>query len=151
GRCSLAKAALELLAPDFTPMEAAAKITQAIHDDDHFPLYCNGEVVKANIRAIAKVVPKPEDDGQWTVDSESTGARLGWEPGAGNWELAADGVRRLKPQPATRAEAAQATARSPMQMAETAAAEAASARAEAEKAWAEAQAAKERAEAAEQR
>jgi hypothetical protein len=150
GRCSLAKAALELLAPDFTPKEAAARITQAIHDDDRFPLYCNGEVVKAHIAAIAKVVPKLEEDGRWTVDIESTGPGLGWARGAYNWELEDDAVLALKPQPDTRAEAAQATAMSAMQMAETAAAEAASARAEAEKAWAEAQAAKERAEAAEQ-
>jgi hypothetical protein len=151
GRCSLAKAALELLAPDFTPKEAAARITQAIHDDDLFPLYCNGEVVKAHIAAIAKVVPKPEEDGRWTVDIESTGPGLGWARGAYNWELEDDAVLALKPQPDTRAEAAQATAMSAMQMAETTAAEAASARSDAEKAWAEAQAAKERAQAAEQR
>jgi hypothetical protein len=133
GRCSLIKA-LELLAPDFTPMEAAAKIEQAIHEDDRFPLYCNGKTVKANIRAIAKVVPEPKEDGSWTADIVSTGPGLGWAPGAYNWELEVDAVLALKPQPDTRAESAQATAMSAMQMAEAAAAEAASAQAEAEKA-----------------
>ena len=71
GRCSPTKA-LELLAPDFTPMEVAAKITQAIHEDDDFPLYCDGEIVKAHVHAIAKVVPKLEEDGRWTADIEST-------------------------------------------------------------------------------
>ena len=132
GRCSLK--ALELLAPDFTPMEAAAKIEQAIHEDDRFPLYCNGKTVKANIRAIAKVVPEPKEDGSWTADIVSTGPGLGWAPGAYNWELEVDAVLALKPQPDTRAESAQATAMSAMQMAEAAAAEAASAQAEAEKA-----------------
>ena len=129
GRCSLAKAALELLAPDFTPKEAAARITQAIHDDDLFPLYCNGEPVKANIRAIAKVVPELKDDGRWTVDIESTGSRLGWEPGAYNWELEVDAVLALKPEPDTRAEAAQATAISAMHVAEAATADAKAAQA----------------------
>ena len=137
GRCSLAKAALELLAPDFTPMEAAAKITQAIHDDDRFPLYCNGEPVKANIRAIAKVVPELKDDGRWTVDIESTGSRLGWEPGAYNWELEVDAVLALKPEPDTRAEAPQATAISAMHVAEAATADAKAAQAKAEGAQAE--------------
>ena len=150
GRCSLAQA-LELLTPDFTPMEAAAKTTQAIngHEHERFPLYCNGEVVNKAHRAIAKVVLN-EEGGRLIPDIESTGPGLGWARGA-DWELDVDAVLALKPQPDTRAEAAQATAMSAMQMAETAAAEAASARAEAEKAWAEAQAAKERAEAAEQR
>jgi len=118
GRCSLAQA-LELLTPDFTPMEAAAEITQAIHGHEHdrFPLYCNGEVVKAHIRAIANVVPKSGEDG-W--DIESTGPGLGWARGAYNWELEDDAVLALKPQPDTRAEAAQATAISAMQIAEAA-------------------------------
>ena len=133
GRCSLIKA-LELLAPDFTSMEAAAKIEQAIHEDDRFPLYCNGKTVKANIRAIAKVVPEPEEDGRWTADIVSTGSGLGWARGAYNWELEVDAVLALKPQPDTRVESAQATAMSAMQMAEAAAAEAASAQAKAEKA-----------------
>jgi hypothetical protein len=133
GRCSLSKA-LELLAPDFTPMEAAAKIEQAIHEDDRFPLYCNGKTVKANIRAITKVVPKPEEDGCWTADIGSTGPGLGWARGAYNWEFEVDAVLALKPQPDTRVESAQATAMSAMQMAEAAAAEAASAQAKAEKA-----------------
>ena len=133
GRCSLIKA-LELLAPDFTSMEAAARIERAIHEDDRFPLYCNGKTVKANIRAIAKVVPEPKEDGSWTADIVSTGSGLGWARGAYNWELEVDAVLALKPQPDTRAESAQATAMSAMQMAEAAAAEAASAQAEAEKA-----------------
>ena len=133
GRCSPTKA-LELLAPDFTPMEVAAKITQAIHEDDDFPLYCDGEIVKAHVHAVAKVVPKLEEDGRWTADIESTGPGLGWARGAYNWELEVDAVLALKPQPDTRAESAQATAMSAMQMAEAAAAEAASAQAEVEKA-----------------
>jgi len=133
GRCSPTKA-LELLAPDFTPMEVAAKITQAIHEDDDFPLYCDGEIVKAHVHAIAKVVPKLEEDGRWTADIESTGPGLGWARGAYNWELEVDAVLALKPQPDTRAESAQATAMSAMQMAEAAAAEAASAQTEVEKA-----------------
>jgi hypothetical protein len=84
GRCSLEKG-IELLTPDFTSMEAAAEITQAIHKHEHdrFPLYCNGEVVKAYIRAIVNVVPKSEEDG-W--DIESTGPGLGWrrEPTTGS-------------------------------------------------------------------
>ena len=133
GRCTLAKAR-ELLAPDFTSMEAAVKVTQAIHEHDRFPLYCNGEVVKPHIRAIANVVPKAEED-DW--DIESTGPGLGWARGAYNWELEDDAVLALKPQPDTRVEAAQATAISAMQLAETSAAEAKAARTEAEQARAE--------------
>jgi hypothetical protein len=72
-------------------------------------------------------------------------------PGAYNWELEDDAVLALKPQPDTRAEAAQATAITALQMAEAATAKAASAREEADKAWAEARTARERAEAAEER
>ena len=115
-------------------MEVAAKITQAIHEDDDFPLYCDGEIVKAHVHAVAKVVPKLEEDGRWTADIESTGPGLGWARGAYNWELEVDAVLALKPQPDTRAESAQATAMSAMQMAEAAAAEAASAQTEVEKA-----------------
>jgi hypothetical protein len=68
--------------------------------------------------------------------------------GAYTWELEVDAVLALRSQPDTRAEAAQATAISAIQMAEAATAEATSARAEADKAGTEAQAARERAEAA---
>ena len=125
GRCSLAQA-LELLAPDFTPMEAAAKTTQAIneHDHDRFPLYCNGEVVNKAHRAIAKVVLN-EEDGRLIPDIESTGPGLGWARGL-NWELEIDHVMALKPQPDTRMEAVQTA----VAAAEAAMAEAARARAE---------------------
>ena len=126
GRCSLAQA-LELLTPDFTPMEAAAKTTQAIneHEHDRFPLYCNGEVVNKAHRAIAKVVLN-EEDGRLIPDIESTASRLGWTPGAYNWELEVDAVLALRPQPDTRAEAVQTA----VAAAEAAMAEAATARAE---------------------
>ena len=145
GRCSLTRA-LELLAPNFTPGEAAAKIEQSIHEDDRFPLYCDDAVVKANIRAIANLVPKePEgEDGHWTADILSMSSRLGWAPGAYTWELEVDAVLALIPQPDTRAEAAQATAISALEMAEAA-------RAETEQARIELQAAMERMEQAEAR
>ena len=97
GRCSLAQA-LELLALDFTPMEAAAETTQAIngHEHDRFPLYCNGEVVNKADRAIAKVVFNEEDG---LPDIESIGSGLGWGRRAYNWELEKDAVLALKPQP----------------------------------------------------
>jgi hypothetical protein len=109
GRCSPTKA-LELLAPDFAPLAAAANITRAIHEDDHFPLYCDGEIVKPNIRAIAKVLPL-EVGGRWTTDIVSIGPGLAWARGVYNWELEVDAVLALRPQPDTRVELAQMQAR----------------------------------------
>jgi hypothetical protein len=136
GRCSLDEA-FELLAPDFEPKAAAARIEWAIHNDDHFPLYCNGKVVEADIAKTAMVVPKSKDR---PADIVSTGPWLGWAPGTYTWELEIDAVLALKPRPDTRAESAQATAIAALEKAEAATAETASVRAELEKALVEARA-----------
>jgi hypothetical protein len=124
-RCTLDEA-FELLAPDFEPKAAAATIEWAIHNDDHFPLYCNDKVVEANIAKTVMVVPKSKDR---PADIVSTGPWLGWAPGAHKWKLDLDAVLALKPQPDTRVESAQATAITAQQKAEAATAEMASVRA----------------------
>jgi hypothetical protein len=113
-RCTLDEA-FELLAPDFEPKAAAATIEWAIHNDDHFPLYCNDKVVEANIAKTVMVVPKSKDR---PADIVSTGPWLGWAPRAHKWELDRDAVLALKPQPDTRAESAQAIAITAQQKAE---------------------------------
>jgi hypothetical protein len=147
-RCTVTKA-LELLAPELSPLAASEELTRAINGESCHA-YCNGVAIKAHIAAIAKVVPKQEEDGRLTADILSTGPRLGWVSGL-NWELEIDDVMALRPQPDMKVEAAQATAISAMQMAEAAAAEATSARAEADRTWVEARTARERAEQAEER
>jgi hypothetical protein len=169
GRCSPTDA-LNLLRAAFEPKAAAARLTQAIRNDDSFPLYCDGVLVKSHIAATAQVVPKLADDRHWTADIESTGQGLGWARGL-NWEFEIDKVKALlpraeterpwptvsgsvnwtppailaSPQPDTREQAMQAAATA----AEAARTEAAAARAELERARAELQAATERMERAE--
>jgi hypothetical protein len=127
-RCSLVEAIIELLAPDFTPRAAAARITQAINEteDDQFPLYCNNVLVN---HGGLNVVLDRKEDGSWIADIESIGPGLGWARWAHNWELEVDVVLALKPQPDTRVESAQAMAITAQQTAEAATAETASVRA----------------------
>jgi hypothetical protein len=149
-RCSPTEA-IVLLAPDFKPLEAAARLEQAIRTNPDFPLWAGGAPMKPNMREICIVVL--HEDGR--CDIESAGSGLGWARGLPDWEFDVDAVLALKPQPDTRAESAQATAISALQRAEAATAETASVRAELEKALAEAraeaQATRERADAAEKR
>jgi hypothetical protein len=146
GRCSPTQA-VNLLIPAFAPMAAAAELTQAIHDNT-CGLYCDGVLVKPHIAAIARVVPKFENDERWTADIESTGPGLGWARGL-PWELEVDEVMALRPQPDTKAEAMQTAAAA--MAAEAAMAEAARVRAELEQARAVLQAATEQMEMAEAR
>jgi hypothetical protein len=148
GRCTSTEA-LTLLAPELSPMAASQKLTRAINGED-CQAYCGGVAVEAHIAAIARVVPKRENDGRWTADIESTGPGLGWVRGL-NWELEIDEVMALRPQPDTKGEAMQAAATAATTAAEAAAAEVATARAELEQARAALQAATEQMEKAEVR
>jgi len=155
-RCSPTDA-LNLLIPAFEPMEAAAKLTQAIHEGAR--LYCDGVVVPAHFRKRLMVVARLDPDGRWTAEIVSA-VREAWEKPFYQWEFETERVTALL-QPDTKAEAVQAAAASAAQAAEasaTSAAEAKAARTEAEqarseleRARAEMQAATERMEMAEAR
>src|SRR5262249_3948943 len=118
--------ALKLLAPELSPTAAAAKLTWAINHEA-CQAYCHGVAIKAHIAAIARVVPKLDNNGRWTADIESTGPGLGWARGL-NWELEIDDPMALKPQPDTRAEAVQAAATAAAQATEASATSAAGAK-----------------------
>jgi hypothetical protein len=75
GRCSETEA-LGLLRPAFEPMEAADRLTQAVHRN--MRLYCDGEIVPANFRKRLMVVAKPDPDGRWTAAIVSA-VREAWE------------------------------------------------------------------------
>ena len=107
GRCSPTEA-LALLAPELSPMAAAEEITRAIRNNK-CRVRCDNDVIKPHIAAIARVVPKLENDARWIADIESTGPGLGWPRGL-NWKLEIDEVIALKPQPDAKAEAMQTAA-----------------------------------------
>src|SRR5262249_119757 len=135
-RCS-PTVALNLLIPAFSPMEAAAELTRAVHDG-RCGIICNGVTIQAHIAPRLIVVPQPEN-GRWPARIVGTFAMGGGKP-TDVWEFEIDDVNALLPQPDTRGEAMQrATA-----AAEAATAEAATARAELEQARAEMRAAIER-------
>jgi len=125
GRCTLAEA-LALLAPDFESKAAAFAIEHAAHTDDHFLLYCDGNLVEVGIAKHITVVLESKDG---PADILWNGPGFGWAPGAYKWELDRDAVLALKPQPDTRVESAQAIAITAQQKAEAATAETASVRA----------------------
>ena len=151
GRCSPTDA-LNLLIPAFAPMEAAAELTRAVHDN-RCRIIGNGTTIKSDIAPRLMVVAQPENDGRWTARIVGTFALGGVKP-TDVWEFEIDEVKALLPQPDTRGEALErATA-----AAEEAMIEAAAARADLEQARAALQAATEqmgkaqaRAEAAEAR
>jgi hypothetical protein len=93
GRCSPTEA-LALLAPELSPMAAAEEITRAIRNNK-CRVRCDNDVIKPHIAAIARVVPKLENDARWIADIESTGPGLGWPRGL-NWKLEIDEVIALK-------------------------------------------------------
>jgi len=130
GRCSPTKA-LELLRPAFEPMEAAAELTRAVHDN-RCGIIGNGTTIKSDIAPRLMVVAQPENDGRWTARIVGTFALGGVKP-TDVWEFEIDEVKALLPQPDTRGEALErATAAAEEAMIEAQAqAEAAEARAEA--------------------
>jgi len=80
------------------PLEAAARLTQAIQTNSDFRLWAKGVLVKPEIRAICRVVPEhDENEGRWTADIESTGPGLGWARGLPDWEFDVDDVVGLLP------------------------------------------------------
>jgi hypothetical protein len=94
GRCSPTEA-LALLAPAFAPMEAAAKLTQAIHSGTCHP-YCKGVVIRSNLAPRLMVVAQPGNDGRWTAHIENTSYAV--EQPVDVWEFEIDEVRALLPQ-----------------------------------------------------
>ena len=78
-----------------SPLDAAARLTQAIQTNVSFRAWCDGVLIEPHIRAIAKVVPKlDKNEGRWTADVESTGPGLGWARGL-PWEFDVDEVKAL--------------------------------------------------------
>jgi len=77
GRCSPTEA-LDLLRPAFKPMAAAKRLTDAIHDNEAFRLWCDDAVVPVHFRVRLKVEPKLDPDGRWTARIVSV-VREAWE------------------------------------------------------------------------
>jgi hypothetical protein len=101
GRCSPTEA-VNLLRREFSATAAAKKLTDAIHDNEEFRLWCDSVLIKPNpklahIAAIARVISKfDQDEGRWTADIESTGPGLAWERGR-HWQFDVDDVVSLLP------------------------------------------------------
>ena len=95
GRCSPTEA-LDLLHPAFEPMEAAAELTRAVHDN-RCRIFCNGVVIKPHIAPRLMVVAH-EADGRWTARIVGTFAMGGVSP-TDVWEFEIDKVKALLPQP----------------------------------------------------
>ena len=95
GRCSPTEA-LDLLHPAFEPMEAAAEVTRAVHDN-RCRIICNGVVIKPHIAPRLMVVAH-EADGRWTARIVGTFAMGGVSP-TDVWEFEIDKVKALLPQP----------------------------------------------------
>jgi len=96
GRCSPTDA-LNLLIPAFAPMEAAAELTRAVHDN-RCRLYCNYVVIPSHIAPRLTVVAQQENDGRWTARIAGTFAMGGVKP-TDVWEFEIDEVEALLPQP----------------------------------------------------
>ena len=167
GRLVTVAEALNLLVPPLEPMEAADRLTQAIHEGDCWPI-CDGDVVPAHFRKRLMVVARIDPDGRWTADIVSAvgeawmkpdkpvykwGTKDELEAAPYQWEFDVDQVKALLPQPDTKAEAVQAAATSAAQAAEATAArtELEAARTEFERTRTEMQAAIERMDMAEAR
>src|SRR5262249_5549773 len=88
-RCSPTDA-LNLLIPALKPRAAAAKLTRAVHDDDGFPIICNGVVIKDYIAPRLTVVAQRKR-GRWTGRIVSTFAVGGVKP-TDVWEFRTDKV-----------------------------------------------------------
>jgi hypothetical protein len=106
GRCSPTEA-LAILRPAFEPMDAAAELTRAMHDN-RCPLYCNGVGIPShNIAPRLMVVAQPEKDGRWTARIVGTFAvggvkptvAMGGEEPEDVWEFEIEKVKALLPQP----------------------------------------------------
>jgi hypothetical protein len=59
-------------------MDAAKKLTDAIHSNPNFRLWCDGVVVKPHVRVRLMVEPRLDHDGRWTAAIVSA-VREAWE------------------------------------------------------------------------
>jgi hypothetical protein len=71
--------ALNPLRREFSAMEAAARLTSAVHNNS-CRLWCDGNLIKPHIAVTLLVVPRLADDGRWTADIVSATR----EPGRGH-------------------------------------------------------------------
>jgi hypothetical protein len=105
--------ALSLLRQEFSAMDAAARLTSAVHNNA-CRLWCDGNPIKPHIAVTLMVVPRLADDGRWTADIASA-AREPWEKPSYRWEFETEEVKALlspPPQPQQKTEA-QPTRRRP--------------------------------------
>jgi hypothetical protein len=84
--------ALRLLCRALQPMEAARRLTEAIHDNA-CRVYCDGKVVKPHMAVDVRVVPRLEDDRRWTVTIESISRQ--WHGQSYRWEFQEGEVKAL--------------------------------------------------------
>jgi len=89
--------AVSLLRQEFSAMDAAARLTSALHNNS-CRLWCDGNLIKPHIAMMLMVVPRPADDGRWTADIVSA-ARESWEKPSYRWELEIEEVKALLPPP----------------------------------------------------
>ena len=89
--------ALSLLRQEFSAMDAAARLTSAVHNNS-CSLWCDGNLIKPHIAVMLMVVPTPADDGRWTADIVSA-AREQWDKPSYRWEFEIEEVKALLPPP----------------------------------------------------
>jgi hypothetical protein len=89
--------ALSLLRQEFSAMDAAARLTNAVHNNS-CRLWCDGNLIKPHIAVTLMVVPRLADDGRWTADIVSA-AREPWERPSYRWEFEIEEVKALVPPP----------------------------------------------------
>jgi hypothetical protein len=94
GRCSPTQA-VNLLRREFSAMESADRLTQAIHRNK-CRLYCDREVVPAHFRKRLMVVARLDPDGRWTAAIVSA-VREAWKKPSYQWEFDIDEVVALLP------------------------------------------------------
>jgi hypothetical protein len=86
--------ALRLLA--LKPMEAARRLTEAIHGRACW-VYCDGNEVKPHMAVDVRVVAQLEDEGCWTATIESISRQ--WHGQSYRWEFEEGEVKALPPTP----------------------------------------------------
>jgi hypothetical protein len=89
--------ALNLLRRKFSPMDAAAQLTSAVHNRS-CRLWCDGKVVKPHIAVTLIVKLRRGKNRRWMADIAST-APIGWEKPSYRWEFEIEEVKALLPQP----------------------------------------------------
>lgn len=91
--------ALNLLRREFSAMDAAARLTSAVHTNS-CRLWCDGNLIKPHIAVTLMVVPRLADDGRWTADIVSA-TREPWERPSYRWEFEIEELKALllPPQP----------------------------------------------------